>query len=76
MEQGHWRARAACRSQPTWVFFPRLGEDPRLAKSVCARCPVRVECLEAAVGEPELQGVWGGTTLDERRAIRRRRKVA
>ena len=34
---------------------------------------VRRECLEAALADPELIGLWGGTTEAERREIRRRR---
>ena len=41
------------------------------AKAVCSGCPVRVECLAYALAEPQLQGVWGGTSDTERRALRR-----
>jgi WhiB family redox-sensing transcriptional regulator len=39
------------------------------AKAVCAGCPVRSACLVFAL-ERDLEGVWGGTTEDERRALR------
>lgn len=41
------------------------------AKAVCRGCPVRLECLEAAIMSPTmLFGVWGGQTRDERKSKR------
>jgi len=40
---------------------------------LCEDCPVRRECLEAALADPELIGLWGGSTEAERREIRQRR---
>jgi WhiB family redox-sensing transcriptional regulator len=42
-------------------------------RELCATCPVRVECLEYALADESLTGLWGGTTDTERRMIRRRR---
>lgn len=36
------------------------------AKSVCRRCPVRVECLEYADAVGDFNGIWGGLTARER----------
>lgn len=72
-----WRDDAACRGLDTNVFFAGLGElrTHQLAKAICAKCPVREECLESALAmSPELCGVWGGTTQTERSALRRRRR--
>lgn len=33
--------------------------------------PPRVECLDYALADPSLVGVWGGTGKAERRALRR-----
>jgi WhiB family redox-sensing transcriptional regulator len=41
------------------------------AKAVCDRCPVAQQCLDWAVAVGQLDGIWGGTTESERRAIRR-----
>lgn len=69
-----WLNEAACRNEPTEVFF---AEDPRSeerAKAVCRSCPSMVACLEYAVtAYPTERGVWGGTTSAERVQIRRRR---
>src|SRR5262249_49049244 len=69
-----WRARAACLSADPDLFFPLSSAGPsleqlRLAKSVCARCPVRAPCLDFAIGTDQTHGVWGGTSEDERHRI-------
>lgn len=48
----------------------------RMAKLVCQKCPVRQPCLEEALANPGLQGVWGGTTGNERRRLRREARVS
>lgn len=72
----NWRSRAACRTQPTWLFFPARGDHTTLAaaKRVCSYCPVRSECLEASIDEPD--GVFGGTSAKERRNLRKVRSQA
>jgi len=70
-----WRQRAACRMPdvPVWIFFPGRGDGPTVeaAMTVCGRCAVRVECLETHLDERD--GIWGGTTGQQRREIRRKR---
>lgn len=41
------------------------------AKKVCSYCPVRAECLDANIDEPD--GVFGGTSAKERRGLRKAR---
>jgi WhiB family redox-sensing transcriptional regulator len=43
------------------------------AKRVCRACPVQAPCLTWALDHGVATGVWGGTTEDERRTIRRAR---
>lgn len=77
-----WQDRAAClRLGTPDMFFPNgtTGDaEPqiRAAKSVCARCPVRAECLEFALSSRQDFGVWGGLTEEERRSLRRARQRA
>jgi WhiB family transcriptional regulator, redox-sensing transcriptional regulator len=68
-----WHADAACRGRGTAVFFPGRGQNTACAnaKAVCAGCPVRDECLDAALTHGELAGIWGGTSERERRRLRR-----
>lgn len=67
-----WQEHAACKDKPRAWFFPGPNEHPDAARLVCRTCPVKPDCLEYAVTFPEpLHGVWGGTTVKERRALRR-----
>jgi WhiB family transcriptional regulator, redox-sensing transcriptional regulator len=67
-----WMSRGACRHQDPELFFPISDEAAHLvaaARAVCQACSVRASCLAFAV-ETRQDGIWGGTTSDERRAIR------
>ncbi|MFI6274526.1 WhiB family transcriptional regulator [Streptomyces sp. NPDC050988] len=72
----YWRERAACLRVDPDLFFP-IGvsgltlEQVDAAKVVCARCPVVEQCLAWAVQVGQVEGIWGGTTESERRAMRR-----
>jgi WhiB family redox-sensing transcriptional regulator len=70
-----WRSRSACRDQDPELFFPAQGSlavfvQLARAKAICGRCPVARECLRYALATGQ-HGVWGGTSEDERRAMRR-----
>ena len=73
-----WVTDAACRGEPPATFFPERerGVDVNAvlwrARAVCNSCPVSVECLHYALADPELEGVWAGTTTRERRDLRLR----
>ncbi|MER7110562.1 WhiB family transcriptional regulator [Streptomyces sp. NPDC000229] len=72
-----WRLQAVCRDEDPDLFFPIGNTGPAVlqaeeAKSVCRRCPVREPCLEWALESGQEAGVWGATTEDERRALKRR----
>lgn len=71
-----WMQRAACRGVRPELWFPTGREDPTEAKAVCARCPVRDECLEYALRFNVKHGVWGGLTEPERRRLARDRGAA
>jgi len=65
-----WQRRAACRGLGTQGFvISRGGGGYPKAKEFCAGCPVRQECLDLAMADDELVGVWGGTTGAERRQM-------
>jgi len=72
-----WRHRAICRNEDDELFFPVGSTGPAArqlaeAKQVCARCPVREDCLEWAVDNRVAFGVWGGQSEEEREAAKRR----
>lgn len=68
-----WRAHGECRKHPELDFHPVRGGNQHHAIAplleVCARCPVRDACLEAAMVHRERYGIWGGTTGKDRRAL-------
>jgi len=72
-----WRHAAICRDEDPELFFPIGSTGPAAtqvdhAKVVCQRCPVVQECLTWALETGQENGVWGATSEDERRALRRR----
>lgn len=66
-----WTDQAACRDQPTAVFFPARGVSARHAKAICATCPVTDECLAYARAESITWGIWGGLSPRERQRLGR-----
>ena len=76
LQRDDWKEWAACRAINPDLFFP-LGSTGEAvdqivaAKQVCETCSVRRECLQFALETNQESGVWGGTSEDERRAIRR-----
>ena len=64
----------SCRGMDPDIFFPDRGESLTPAKTICADCIVRDECLEYALDNRERFGVWGGTSERERRRLRRARR--
>lgn len=70
---GHWSESAACDGVDPGIMFPAKGRGTATAaKAICATCPVVEPCLEYALTFPDHDdfGVWGGTTVLERRSIR------
>jgi len=76
-----WFDNAACRGESTELFYQPDWEckdggapplwTPAPALAICDRCPVVAECRKWATDTSQA-GVWGGTTEEERRRIRRR----
>ncbi|MDP8928474.1 MAG: WhiB family transcriptional regulator [Actinomycetota bacterium] len=72
--------RAACSGADVELFFSIEEEEQQRALAYCSRCEVRQQCLEAAIANREMYGIWGGTLESDRRAlirdIRRREREA
>ena len=73
-----WMRGAPCKGH-TDLFYPTqhgvgASRQATAARDICATCPHRVKCLEFAIDNNELHGVWGGTTPQERRVIARNRR--
>lgn len=62
------------------VFFPARGDSFRrqVARTVCAGCPVRAECLADSLDREygPLPGVWAGLTQHDREMLARRRRAS
>ena len=71
-----WRRDASCRDTSPELFFPigttgQAIDQIEAAKAVCMGCPSRVPCLEFALGTNQDSGVWGATSEEDRRHLRR-----
>jgi len=75
-----WMRDAACRDLPLTLFFGPDGETAAAreareaeARTVCAGCPVRDECLTYRLSYPRQRdaAIWAGLDEDERTAARR-----
>ncbi len=72
-----WRQQANCRQTDPALFFPvgstgMAREQIQAAKAVCRCCPVRQACLDFALQTNQEAGIWGGTSEEDRRRLRRR----
>jgi len=76
-----WHAEALCadssRADFRWFFSERSSEQRAVkgfteaearAKTCCAQCPVRKDCLQEGLYEPA--GIWGGTLPTQRSRYR------
>ena len=79
LEQELWMQEGACVFADPDLFFP-VGSSMKAlkqaaeAKAICNECDVKLDCLEYAIRTNQDSGVWGGTTEDERKSIRREYK--
>jgi WhiB family redox-sensing transcriptional regulator len=78
-----WKEHAACIGEDPRLWFPndegRRHYDRRVraltmtARAICARCPVRIDCLQYAIDVDARFGMFGGLTEWERTKITKRR---
>ena len=71
-----WREHASCRDTDPDLFFPVGTTGPAVeqiesAKAVCHECHAQRSCLEFALATNQESGIWGGTSEDERRKLRK-----
>ena len=64
-----------CHNSNPELFFSEKSAEIELAKSLCGGCPVRAQCLQAALSREEPCGIWGGELFENGRVIARRRTV-
>lgn len=75
-----WVQRARCKDEDPELFFPIGTSGPALeqienARAICMQCEVREDCLDWALASGQDAGVWGGTSEEERKAMRRTRRL-
>jgi WhiB family transcriptional regulator, redox-sensing transcriptional regulator len=66
-----WMDSAACAGMPIETFFPAKGQAVAAAnaRTICASCEVRPQCLAYARSFSDTSGLWAGTTERERRHL-------
>lgn len=69
----------ACKGMPTdWWFpeFPMTQEQSRNATKaieICDNCHEKQRCLDYAIDNPKIAGIWGGAGWKQRQNMRRRK---
>lgn len=71
-----WQSDARCAEVDPEIFFPKRGGSAKAARAVCNHCAVRAQCLEYALDNKELFGIWGGASERERRRLYNARALA
>ena len=56
------------RSEPSSFNIPAAIEN---AKAVCRQCDAQSDCLDFALATNQDSGIWGGTSEEERRKLRK-----
>ena len=62
-----------CHAGDPDLWFADTPAELERAKVLCADCPIRSQCLAAALERAEPWGVWGGEILDRGSVITRKR---
>lgn len=74
-----WMKYGACRNLPNGIFYPDNDAGNNYASSaraICNSCLHQLDCLNYALDNKIDDGVWGGTTREERRKMQRARRHA
>jgi hypothetical protein len=56
------------------IYNKKFKEDEATAKFICGRCNFSKECLDYALNT-DVQGIWGGTNVKERKELRQALKM-
>ena len=66
-----WKLEGVCRTVDPDLWYPENSSPAWEAKRLCRNCPVVTQCLEYALDNKEMFGIWGGLSPRERQRIRR-----
>ncbi|WP_422334847.1 WhiB family transcriptional regulator [Rhodococcus sp. (in: high G+C Gram-positive bacteria)] len=67
------RSELPCRADDPDLWFADSPHELEQAKALCASCPIRSRCLDAALDRREPWGVWGGEIFDQGAVVARKR---
>ena len=73
--EDYWEG-ARCREVGSEIFFPEKetsSEDFVSAVKVCNKCEIKQKCLDYALADPTLVGIWGGVGWKRRQIMRRKK---
>lgn len=61
-----------CKRQDPERWFPgdEEGVTAEYAKNQCDTCPIKDACLAYALADPDMSGIWGGSTTKQRARLR------
>tara|TARA_Y100000361_G_scaffold152765_1_gene172992 strand:+ start:150 stop:443 length:294 start_codon:yes stop_codon:yes gene_type:complete len=72
VELADWMKKGSCRGLQTDIFYHEQGHlNINTAKAICSGCSIREQCLDYAMRNQELYGIWGGYTTSERSVLRK-----
>jgi WhiB family redox-sensing transcriptional regulator len=77
IQEEAWRAQARCADSSSALvdlFFSEQIDDILRAKAFCVECPVKDECLSAAIERREPWGVWGGELFANGKVLAQKRR--
>ena len=77
VREPRWQDLARCNDgsgSMSELFFSEQLDDILRAKAFCQACPVRVQCLNAAIERHEPWGVWGGELFVNGKIVAQKRK--
>lgn len=76
-EDREWMRQGACRHRQDLDFFPENPRHPDVAEvvAVCNACVVSDKCLQYALKNGEMYGVWGGLLPHERNGSAYRKRT-
>jgi WhiB family redox-sensing transcriptional regulator len=57
--------RTPCGNSDPELWFAERPAELKLAKALCAQCPIKAACLAGALDRQEPWGVWGGEIVRE-----------
>lgn len=69
-----WADDASCATSDPDIWFPEKGGPTADAIAICNTCPVIAECYAAAQELKPQHGIWGGKTVRQLAAARKRER--